>query len=152
MTLFAASMDRDANYRSIFSNEAFKTSKVVSFDGSAGNGAQGTVALFTVTGTIIAYLFANCTEDLAGATATIQVGVSDNTTGFISSTTATNIDNGDIWIDTTPARFKTIGTTKLVGGGDDIFATIATADITDGTLAFYCLWRPMSDDANVVAA
>lgn len=154
MTKFAASMDRDANYMVIGGGLPFRTTKSVTFTGAAGLGAQGTVSLFTVTGDIMCKLIAKCSVDLAGATATIEAGVTGNTAFLHGQETATNIDNGDVV--TSDAGTKVGGGLALneyfVSGGLDIFATVATADITAGALSYLLLWRPVSDDGAVVAA
>lgn len=151
MTKFANSQDRDANYQVIGSNEAFKTVETVAFTGAAGLGAQGTVALFTVTGAVLVSLFGVCSEDLVGATATIEVGIAGNTAALLAQTVATDIDVDEVWVDTAPATVEALPTSKIISNGQDIIATVATAAITDGTIAFYALWRPLSDNANLVA-
>ena len=125
--------------------------KTIAFDGSAGNGAIGTINLFTITGDVAISIFGLCSEDLVGATATIEVGVSGLTTACIAQTTATNLDNNLAWIDASPTHFETLPVTKI-GRGKIVIATIATAAITDGTLNMYALWRPLSPGASVVAA
>lgn len=147
-----ASIDRDANRVPIQGNQAIRTKKAVTFDGTASKGAQGTVPLFTVTGLIYAQLVVRCTQDLAGATATIKAGTTNNTGALIGAETATDLDNGVVV--TADAGHKTevaLGLNEYIVTGN-ILATIATADITAGKLEFYLLWRPLSDDANVVAA
>lgn len=148
---FAAQMDRDANRQVIASNEAFRVSKTIAFDGAAGNGAIGTVAVFTVTGDVMARAFATCSETLAGATATVTLGSANTAAGFISSTTATGILAGRVWSDSSPASLDTPIGDRVIAGGDDIIITVGTANVTDGTLAVYCLWRPLSADGKVVA-
>lgn len=155
MTKFAASMDRDANYMVINGGLPFRTGKSVTFTGAAGLGATGTVSLFTVTGEIMAKLVMKCTSDLVSAGGgTIEVGVSGNTAFLHGQETATNIDNGDVV--TSDAGTKVGGGLSLneyfIGHGADIIATVATANITGGVVAYTLLWRPISDDAAVVAA
>jgi len=151
MTLIAGAFSRDANGVPI-TNKGLVVTKVRAYTGAAGLGAQGASTLFTVTGDVSIGIFANCSEDLAGANATIEVGISGNTAALIAQTTATTIDNGEIWLDTSPATVENYPTEKLLIAGTDIIETIATNDITDGTLTFYCVWFPFSADANVVAA
>lgn len=146
-----ASMQRDANYRTIETNEAFVTPLEVALTGAAGAGAVGTVNLFTVTGTVVVSIFAVCSEDLAGATATLEVGIAGNTAGLLAQTLATDIDNGEVWVDNTPATIEAVPSSRVLTNGTDIIGTVGTANITDGTLTFYCLWRPLSNDGNIVA-
>lgn len=115
-----------------------------------------TISLFTVTGRVLVVSLAPfCTEDLVSAGGgTLQLGVTGNTTAMIAATTATDIDSGDVWVDATPA----VGAEALPSAlgpvlvNANIIATVATADITDGTIEFDCLWLPMSAGASLVAA
>lgn len=133
----------------------FKASKTIAFTGAANLGAIGNVPLFTVTGEVlINAIVAFCTEDLAGATATLALGVTGATALFIAATTGTDIDLGEFWVDTVPdpngvalpAAVKEIVIT------DNIVGTVATAAISDGTIRWDCYWRPLSSDGLVVAA
>jgi hypothetical protein len=134
------------------SNESNLATKTIAFDGTAGKGAQGTATLFTVTGDVLVQAFATCTEDLAGASATISLGITGNATALIAATTATSIDVNMGWRDTTPSTNETLATSSTILQARNILFVVATADITDGTLNFYVLWRPLSSGASVVAA
>jgi hypothetical protein len=129
--------------------------KTVAFDGGAGNGAVGTVNLFTITGAVYALIVGICTEDLteAGATATIEVGVAGDTACLIAQVNAVNIDNGELWFDATPANHEVLAG---IGGaflyGTTVIATVGVQNVTDGTLTFACFWTPLSANGNVVAA
>ena len=131
--------------------------KTVAFDGGAGSGAVGTVALFTVTGAIAFRLVAICTENLAtGAGATISVGTPAAVAGIIAVTTGVDIDAGDIWFAAAPATVLdtlTNGMLEMViGDGADIQADILVDAVSDGTIAFNLFWTPLSAGATVVAA
>jgi hypothetical protein len=153
MPLFRASMDRDGNYRSITSNEAFRSMKTIAFDGNAGSGATGTITLYTATGDCLASVFGVCSEDLVSAGGgTASLGLVGNTTAWIAATTATDIDSGESWVDNAPGIGEAPTATRIVPRGADIILTVGTSAITDGTITFYCLWRPLSDDGNIVAA
>lgn len=132
-----------------------RETKTVTFTGAAGLGAQGAVPLFTVTGEVlVAVMVPYCSTDLAGAGATISLGVTGSTALFIAATTGTDIDVGEFWVDATPdangvavpAALKDIAIT------DNIIGTVATADLTGGALRFDIYWLPLSSDGNVVAA
>jgi hypothetical protein len=127
-------------------------SKTLAYTGAASLGVVGTTTLFAVTGDVIANIFAVCSEDLAGATATIEVGIAGNTAALIAQTTATTIDTGEIWATTSPATILALPAEKIIMNGTDIIETVATANITDGTLTYYCLWYPLTSGASVVAA
>lgn len=121
------------------------------YTGAAGLGAQGATTLFTVTGAVFARTIGYCTVDLASTTGTIESGVVGNTAVLIAQTTASGIDVGEFWVDAGPSASETLSVNpKCITSS--IIETIATADITAGTLTMYCLWRPLSSDGNVVAA
>ena len=118
------------------------------FDGT-GNPAT----LFTVTGTVMVVIFGHCTTLLAGASATLEVGVSGNTAALIAQTLGTDIDAGEVWRDATPGLgAETLNDPIVIVGGADIIETVGTANLTGGVITYYCLWLPLSADGNVVAA
>ena len=128
------------------------TRKNVAFDGSAGNGAIGTVALFTVTGTVLVKITPVCTENLVDATATIEVGISGDTATLIAQTTGTDVDANEIWHDATPdADIEAASVMKefIITNGQDIILTVATAAVSDGTIDFFCFWEALSADGYV---
>lgn len=116
-------------------------------------GMTPTTTLFEVSGVVAVKLFARCTESLAGATATVAAGTALSATGLIAQTTATDIDANELWHDASPdasVEAITVLTERIVA--QDIIQTVGTAGVTDGTLAYYCLWRPISSDGAVAAA
>lgn len=133
--------------------------KTVTFAGGTTNdmgdfdGTGNPYKLFTVTGTVLVKLFATCSADLAGASATVEIGTTLSTAGLIAQTTATNIDNGEIWHDATPdasIELSSVATEKIVN--QSIYQKVATANVTSGTITYHCIWKPISNDGNVVAA
>lgn len=119
-------------------------------------GAQGALTLFTVTGTVFAQVFGVCQTDLAGAGATVEVGISGNTAALIAQTTGTDVDQYMTWQDATPeANPGAVDLTArsfVLTNGADVIYTIGTADLTAGVIDFYCLWAPLSSDGLVTAA
>lgn len=130
--------------------------KTVAFTGAAGLGATGTINLFTVTGDVLVRILGICKEDLVSAGGgTLEVGYAGATPALIAQTTATDIDNNEIWKDSTPdASMGDISALPNIPvvNGQDIIATVGTANITDGTITFCCFVTPLSTDATVVAA
>ncbi|HQF70483.1 MAG TPA: hypothetical protein PLH39_04295 [Promineifilum sp.] len=129
--------------------------KVVAFDGNAGNGQIGTVALFTVTGAVAINITAICTETLVGA-ATLECGTPGATAGIIAQiANATALATGEIWYDGTPTTvLDTLAASMLgfvIGDGADIQLTVGAANITDGTIEFTVFWTPLTANGNVVA-
>lgn len=123
--------------------------KTITFDGTSGNGATGTVAIGTVTGAILLTLGGvRCTTDLTSSSGTISLGVAGNTAGLIASTLASDIDSGEFWQDSTPEAgiSPAIVNQNVVG---NIIATIGVASITAGVLEFVFFWRPFSATGNL---
>jgi len=120
--------------------------KTVTFDGTAGKGAIGTVAIATVTGSVLlTYLTARCKTLLTGATATVELGSTGNTAALIALTTATDIDADEFWQDATPElRVSPAVVDKCVA--TDIILTVATAAVATGVIEFVILWTPLSSD------
>ena len=121
-------------------------------------GTTGSVAsheILTITGLVRLRIWVECTEDLAGATATIELGEETTSTSLIAQTTATDIDNGELWYDATPTTatdaFSTVVLDKVINGLD-VGYTVGTAAISDGTLVFHYVWEPLNSTGAVVAA
>lgn len=140
---------------------ALHAEKTMTFAGATPNdpgdsGGTGTPAtLFTVTGTVIMRLMAVCTTTLTGAAGTVEVGIVGNTAAFLAQIVGTTLVAGEIWNDATPT--SAIGVPAdfpeyIIGNGQDIVQTVATADITAGVIKYLCFWYPLSADGNVVAA
>lgn len=133
--------------------------KSVTFAGGTANnmgdydGTGNPYTLFTVTGDVLAYIVAVCKTDLAGASATIEVGVTGATAALIAQTTATDIDVNEGWFAATPTlAVANTAQYHVIGGGLDVIQTVATANITSGAITYYLFWKPLSDDGLVVAA
>lgn len=131
-------------------------SKTVNLSG-AGATISSPFTIFTVTGSSLARVWGVCTTDLAGANAKISVGLIGvaNTALLIADTTATNIDSGEIWRSATPDAglvAYTVGNIpqRLLADGLDITYTTSVVDVSSGVIDFYCLYVPISDDADIV--
>ena len=125
----------------------------VTFTGAATLGAIGNVPLFTVTGAVLVKFIAGYVgTTLAGATATLALGVTGSTSLFIGATTATNMTStNNIWTSTSPTAaglaLATAGKEILVTA--NIVGTVATAAVTGGVLTIFVAWLPLSSDGNV---
>jgi hypothetical protein len=129
--------------------------KTLTFDGTAGLGAVGNVPLFTVTGEVLVVLLSPfCSTLLAGATATLALGVTGKTSLFIAATLATDIDTDEFWYDTTPYAngIAVPSLLRHIAITDNIVGTAAVAAITAGVIRFDCFWIPLSSNGLVVAA
>ena len=159
------SFSRDANRVPIWT-DGIITKRTITFAGATadawGNdgGALDDSANFTVTGLVFAQLIAECTTSLTGASATLEVGITGDTAIFMPTETSTQIDTGQIWFnDAANAAYGIIGGETAAAGnlpeyalnGNDIILTAKTADTETGVLDFFCIWRPISDDGDVVA-
>lgn len=143
--------NRDANHVPI-TNLGLVTSKEITY-AAATTGATGVTTLFTVTGTVAVRVFAVCSAllDQTGATATLEVGIVDLTAGIIAQTGATAIDAGEIWYGTNPPIVGVLPSTQILAG-TNIIQTIAGNTVKQGVLTYYCIWSPISEDGEVVAA
>lgn len=138
----------------------YKSAEVeVTFDGGTlngigdQNGTSNPYTLFTVTGVVEVSIFAYCSTDLAGASATVEVGTALSTAGLIAQATATAVDTGDIWHDASPdssVELTSVVTRKIVS--QDIILTVGTTDVTSGVIKFVVRWSPITSDGNLVAA
>tara|TARA_R110000868_G_scaffold86958_1_gene243511 strand:- start:3114 stop:3566 length:453 start_codon:yes stop_codon:yes gene_type:complete len=150
MTQVSAAFTRDANAVPITAVGLTATKSITYAAGTTG--ATGATTLFTVTGVVALRVFALCGLDLtSGGAATMEVGVAGGTATLIAQTTATAIDVGEIWIDTAPALVELLPAFSLISELD-VIQTIATTTVTGGSLTYYCIWIPISDTGNVVAA
>lgn len=165
MAIISSSFYRDANSVPIIT-DGIITKRTITFTGATtdtwGNdgGAKDGGVLFTVTGLIKCKLLAVCKTDCTGTGSTNEVGITGATAIFMPTTTMTNLDAGQIWLnDTTPATYFPIGEEEAsadnlplyVLNGNDIILTTKTANTTAGVVDFYLIWTPLSDDASVVA-
>lgn len=146
-----SSLIRDANRQPIWTDGLIVTKKRT-YDGTAGSGGIGSATLFTVTGDVIVVLFATCTTDVAGTASVIEVGINGNTAALIGQTNGTAIQAGEIWLDTTPATVESLPTAKILTNGTDIVETITNGTATAGSLTYYCLWRPLASNSDIVAS
>jgi hypothetical protein len=94
-------------------------------------GAQGAFTIFQVTGDVyIQQIYGACKTDMdSGGAATIELGIAGNTACFIAQTTATDLDQYELWQDATPEANP--GVIILLGRS--------------------WLWVPLSANGNVVA-
>jgi hypothetical protein len=141
------------------SEHGMPVEKTVTFDGATTDdpgdfdGEGNPTTLFTVTGTVLVKLFARCNTSLAGASATIKVGTALSDASMIASTTASDLDENELWHDATPdasIEASTILIEKIVN--QDILQTIGIANVTAGALTYICMWRPLTHGSLVVPA
>ena len=165
MTKISSSLYRDANHVPIWT-DGFITKRTITFLGATtdawGNdgGALDDSALYTVTGLCFVKLVATCSTLLTGDSATIEVGITGATAIFMPTETATQIDAGQIWLnDAGNTTYAIVGEESAAAdnlpeyllNGNDIILTVKTANVETGVLDFYCIWRPVSSDASIVA-
>lgn len=131
--------------------------KTVTFTGAAGNGATGTVALFTVTGRVLINsrsAYASTALDDAGGTSTISIGVADAVSAlFADPTGSADALLAGLFMSAAaaaPGHFATLPDPVIVEG--NIFATVGTEAVTSGVLEVVLLVTPLSAGASVVPA
>jgi len=116
-------------------------------------GTDAAHALLTVTGVVALSIFGVCGTNLAGSSATLEVGTAVTTAGLIAQTTGTDIDATEIWHDASPdasVELTSIVTKNIVSA--DVIYTVDTAAMSAGEITFYVFWEPISSDGNVVVA
>lgn len=149
----------EAVLRELASGTPYRLKKSVTFAGGTANdmgdfdGTGNPYTLFTVTGDVLVYIVPVCKTNLAGATATLEVGVTGATAALVAQTTATDIDVNEGWFAATPSlAVANTAQYHVVGGGLDIIQTAGTANITSGAVDYYLFWKPLSDDGLVTVA
>ena len=123
----------------------------ITFDGASGSGLINVaVSLARVTGEVlITNMGVYCVTSLAGASATLSLGSAGNTAAIIAATTATTIDSGEWWVDTSPASqiATAIKDTLLDAGG--LQYEPLTATVSGGVLDLFLFWLPLSTDGQL---
>jgi len=150
MTQITSTLRRDANKVPLQDNDGITVTKAVTFAATAA-----AVDLFTVTGDVIMRIIAVCKTDVESAGGCNgEVGVSGTTGYFIATTDVTDLEANDIWHDNAPDKaleLDSVSAPSIVTNGQDVIFT-PSATVDSGAVTFYCQWRPLSSDANVVAA
>jgi len=117
-------------------------------------GSVATHEIFTVTGMVRMVIIPECTVNVAGS-GTIELGVAGDTDAFIATTTGTDIDAGEIWLDASPTELAFSYSSildKVVAGGLDVGYEIKTDTLTGGDITFHCWWTPLNSTGAVVVA
>jgi hypothetical protein len=118
-------------------------------------GSVATHEILTVTGEVRLWLMPLCTTNVAGS-GTIELGIAGDTDLFIATTTGTDIDAGEVWIDNSPTEiggnYSSLVLDKVVVNGTDVGYEIKTDTLTGGVIEFHYAWVPISSDGAVVAA
>jgi hypothetical protein len=162
MTLINQAIPRDENRIPIQGRYSLLQKKEVEFAGGTTNdmgdydGTGNPFTLFHITGDVLVNVIALCKESLAGANATIEIGVAGATAALATQITATDLDINevlDVPILTGEPSIAayTIDHFHPISGGLDIIQTVGTANITGGKITYYCFWPPLSDDGLVEA-
>jgi hypothetical protein len=124
--------------------------KTITFDGTSGNGVVGTVAVGTVTGSVLLlYGAVRCTTLLASAGGgTLSLGTTNNVDALVAVTTATDIDAAEFWQDATPETEASPAITD-VAVCEDVILNVLVGDVTAGVLEIVFYWLPLSDDGQI---
>lgn len=145
-------------YPSIRRGVIGRSRSVVTIDGSAGAGeadSPSTIRVFTLTGRVrLVGLHCFCTETLVTVNGTVALGVATASTAFIGATAAGAIVTNDWWNNAGNAPDTVEDILEAVSRvgealSNHIIITIATADITDGTLIFDVWYEPITDNGRL---
>lgn len=114
--------------------------------------------VFTITGEVLARAFgvvgATQLTSTSGTT-TLSLGSGGIAQGIIANTTingTTLFVPGAVWIDTSPNGVTDVLPAFSAYRSTSITMTRSVDDITAGSMTIYCIWRPLSAGASVVAA
>ena len=113
--------------------------------------AAGTVTLFTVTGEVEVIIAGYIDVAMTGTLGLLEVGIAGATAGLIAQAAQAALLIDLLWVSATPATLVAKPTAKIIANGADIIQT-AGGTVTASTVTYYCYWRPLSADGNVVAA
>jgi len=151
MTTINSSLRRDSNRVPLQDVNGITIIKRFTFDSTAAE-AQ---SLFTVTGDVIIRVFGICKTNVASAAAAnLIVGTATTTNRFLASTVASALLANEIWHDNSPdatSELDSVSPSYIISNGQDVILT-PSAVVDSGVIDFYCQWRPLSSDADVVAA
>ncbi len=137
-----------------------QTTTVTTVDASVTPWTVAAHRLFTVTGVVeIDKIFAVVDETVvegAGADNTVSVGTSDDVDLMIGVTVGDALVTNDLWSAVAGGSLSkhalvTNAESFLVSGTDIDINVLGTNSIADGTLTFYCTWKPISAGATLVA-
>lgn len=152
MTQILSAFSRDANSVPIWTEGLIETKSITY--AAATTGAIATTTLFTVTGCVAVRVFGVCTSTLtSGGVPTLEVGISGATAVVLAQiVNATDLATDELYLDATPTtKVEAMPSRLIISAGQDIIQTIGTATITGGSLAYYCVWAPISNDGTVSA-
>jgi len=130
--------------------------KEITFDGTAGKGAIGTISLWTPVGagTVRIFVIGEVLPVSAGA-GHISIGTSDDVALFCPDILATDLTVNKVWQDQTgggtPAfkvSYKNILEKTVVNNGP-IILTVATGAITAGKIKIYAMFSPIENVASL---
>lgn len=121
----------------------------VTFAGGNAND-PGTLAttpytLFKVSGLVAVKVYAvGVTTPVSGGSGTLAVGVNGSGAILIAATTATSIAAHKNWFNATPVfgGLSSNFTENVID--QDILLTVATGDVTAGSIRFIAIWRPLT--------
>ena len=137
--------------------------KSVTFDGGAGSGAVGTVALFTVTGQVYIDRFTAFCTTVLGGTAGVSAGFANDVDGLTTIITSGNWAAGEFW-GSGNVQPGSMNMPRPTAGGqnggfpldkavsENIILTITTSAVASGAATFDVWYTPISDGATITAA
>ena len=133
--------------------EARLTWRIASKTITLGTGAVPvTENLFAVTGEVEASCFGFIgTAVTAVGALTLELGVTGSTATLTAITAKAQLAINRFWTDTTTAVGADTQTDPVLISAANILHVIRDSDATAGAITYYCKWRPISTDGNVVA-
>ena len=138
-----------------------QTATVTTVDASVTPWTVAAHKLFTVSGIVeIDKIFAVVNETVVegvGADNTVSIGTADDVDVMIGATVGDALVTNDLWANvagTSTVKQVLVANDEsfIVSGTDIDIDVLGSNSITDGTLTFYCTWKPISIGATVAAA
>jgi len=115
-------------------------------------------AIFEVTGDVMVQVIGVVSGAITcgSATTVLNVGTTEAPTAILPAAimNGTLFANTDVWVDATPAVDCEIMPSNnwFIVSHSHIILFRDVDDIAGGAITFYCFWRPLSSDGNVVAS
>jgi len=154
-------IEREEYIQSTLTAGALQTATVTTVDASVTPWTIAAHRLFTITGVVeIDKIFAIVDETVvegAAADNTCSIGTADDVDLMVGATVGDALVTNDVWANVAGgslSRHALLANDEsfVVSTTDIDMNVLGTNSCTDGTLTFYCTWKPISVGATVVAA
>jgi len=114
----------------------------------------GSIGLFEIKGTVKFKLIAIGLTDVVSTSASISAGVSEATTALIPLTSASNITQDSIWINSVPVKNLTLydDAQWRIGVNTNIILNVTGDSVDSGKILFILEYQCLDDNAKVIVS